>query len=124
MAKRQVVGTPAKGIDWPTHPVVKSWDKKVVQGTRNGGAVFMPGLPLTPVQLAELYLEDDINTIPAGADPDGPGVNRYWRNMGYDVGASNGKVTQFILIKRDSGEAHARPVTKQELRQVWKVKGI
>jgi hypothetical protein len=123
VAKREVK-SPAKGIDWPSHPVVRNWDKKVVKRTENGPAVFMPGLPLTPIQMAELYLEDDIDTIPGGADPDGAGVNRYWRDMGYNVGASEGKVTQFILIKRDATEAHARPVTRSELQRVWKVSGL
>lgn len=123
MAKRRIQGTRATPVEWPTHPAVKKWTPQVVNRTKNGPAVFMPGL-LTPAQFAELYEEEDINTIPVGADPDAPGVNRYWRDMGYPVGASNGKVTQYILVKRDSDIVHARPVTKEELKQVWRVKGL
>jgi hypothetical protein len=31
-------------------------------------------------------------------------------------------VTRYILIKRDSNEVHARPISEHELRQNFKVK--
>ena len=122
VAKRTIKGTPATPADYRKHPVIAKWSKDVVDRTKDGEAVFMSDLPLTKDGLALLYLEEEINTIPAGSDPDDVAV--YWIKMPYRVGASDGVETKYILIKRDSGEVHARPVSPRELRQNFKVKQI
>ena len=123
MAKRTIKGTPAKPADYKSkHPIVKTFDKRAIQRTKNEDAIFKPGLPMTPDQMAMLYLEEEITTIPGDRDPDD--VATYWIKMPYDVGASDAVVTPYLLIKRDSGEVHARPVSLHELRQNFKVKGI
>jgi len=121
VAKRQVRGTQAKPVNYlGKHQVVKDWDKKAIKGTKSGDAIFMPGLPLTRDEMAMLYVDVNIKTIPPDRDPDD--VATYWIEMPYDVGASNGVVTRYILIKRDSNEVHARPISEHELRQNFKVK--
>ncbi len=75
---------------------------------------------MTPKEYALLYGNQKIsNPIPAGSAPDDVGL--YWVKMNYDVGASNGIETPFILIKRDGGKVHARPISMHELRHTFKV---
>lgn len=119
MAKRTIRGTPATPATYRKHRT-KTWNRRTIRKTRSGDALFKPDLPLTPDQFALLYLDERINPIPADSDPDD--VNRYWIKMDYVVGASNGRLTKYVLIKRDSGEVHARPVSLHELTHTFKVK--
>ncbi len=113
--------TKAVAADYRKHPVVRVWNKRAVERTKNGPAVFKPGLPSTPQQYAMMYDDKKVShPIPAGSDP--YDVFLYWLKFDYIVGASRGTETHYILIKRDSGKVHARPISEHELSDTFKVK--
>ncbi len=117
MAKQ---ATKAKPADYRKHPVIKVWNRRTVERTRNDEAVFKPGLPKNPKQYAAMYDDKRVShLITAGQALDD--VALYWLKFDYVVGASRGQETQYILLKRDSGEVHARPISKHELRHTFKV---
>jgi hypothetical protein len=104
----------ATGESWRKHEAPRSWNKQAIKRTRNSFARFKPGIPDTPIQIAELYNNAEVtHSIPSNADDQ---VSNYWVEMQYVVGASAGKETRYVLIKYNAGRVHARPVTFQELR--------
>jgi hypothetical protein len=107
-------------VDYPSHPRKNSWSKHIINRTENGSAVFKPGTPYTPKQFADLY--KSATPIPVNTNPDE--VSKFWKKFDFKVGASDGKETKYILIKRNCCKLHARPISKQELRDNYKVKNL
>jgi hypothetical protein len=104
-------------VEYPSHSPVKL-NKNSIKKTENGGARFKWGLD--PLEHAKLYVS--AAQIPPDIDPDD--ALNYWKKLNYVVGASDGKTTEYIIIKRYCCTVHARPVTAEELRQNFKVKKI
>jgi hypothetical protein len=99
----------AKHLPLPNHP----WQQQVAW-TRGDAARYSPDLPI-PIE----QLEMDCVTFGVELPPDvRPNVRRYYRDMGYVVGASEGELTTIVYAEWCStGEVHGHPVTVRDLRK-------
>jgi hypothetical protein len=104
-------------IEYRKHNPVEL-DKRAIKRTVNDSARFKSGI--RPLEFAKLYAS--ANPIPPDVDPDD--ALNYWKKLDQDIGASDGQLTSYIIIKRYCCTVHARPISETELRQQFNVKNL
>lgn len=93
----------------PTRKV--DWDD-VVEGTgeRHGWARYARDLPMSIEEL-ELSCLDEGTELPREGQ-----VRRFYRELSFRVGASNGEETNCLYVEwHSAGDVHGRPITRYEL---------
>jgi hypothetical protein len=112
-AKKRLAATrvnpPVRVVALAKHQVVRPWTAKVIASTRRGYARFKPNLPRSETWYGSLFRKQKCKQIGTSGT--------YWALVDHIVGASEGELTQYVLIKVSGGLSHPRPVSVGELRQ-------
>jgi hypothetical protein len=107
-------------VRYPKHLQVKKDWNKVIPSTKHGPAKYR--ISAAEVQRQEMAtLAPDTNT---GAPIAGTELDRlpddtvrcFWRHVGFEIGASRGRRTEYILVSWHlDGSVHGQPISEEEL---------
>lgn len=96
--------------DIPWNQVVK--DTGTQLGSGKGYARYLRNLPVSLMEI-EMGCLDSGQELPVAGH-----VRRFFKEMPYVVGASNGEETRYVYVEwGSSGNVHGRPITRKELEQ-------
>lgn len=95
-----------------------NWTEVVARtGRRHGFARYAPATSIQQLEFGciDHALDPDDHPRQGAELPARGHVRRFYREMNFIVGASNGEETYFVVEWTAAGDVHGRPITRDEL---------